>query len=330
MKLNHCLIMNNVTRPITRPPGSRYVRHEPTPGVTVSVVMVVKGYPEYVFKTLESISSLAGEMLIGDIGIDDELLSKLKKIEKVKIVTFTKKVPYVELIRQELHEQAKGEYILVLDPDEVVPSSLCAFLESTLGKYDYVKIPRKNIIFGKWIEHSRWWPDYQVRFFKKGSVVWSKAIHSQPKVSGTELVVEPKEEYAMVHYNYKNLDEYLSKAPRYAKAEAEEIRDDVSFAHFSKKALSEFIGRYFADDGYKDGMHGFVLAFLQMMYYFLVYFYVWEGRGYKIPEGENVLRGVLQFFSDGLYEISFWSKKKGLENISVLKTKLHGLVRKLS
>ncbi|MGB4965835.1 MAG: glycosyltransferase [Microgenomates group bacterium] len=312
----------------------------------ISVVMVVKGYSEYVFKTLESVRSLASEILIGDIGIDEELLAKLKKIENIKIVTVTKKVPYVELIREELHAQAKGDYILVLDPDEIVPPSLTTLLESSVGKYDYVKVPRKNIIFGKWIEHSRWWPDYQVRFFKKGSVVWPKVLHAQPKVDGSELLIEPSEENAIVHHNYKDLDEYLSKAPRYAKAEAagilkppsegRQVQDDndheidISFTYFSKKALSEFIGRYFADDGYKDGMHGFVLAFLQMMYYFLVYFYVWELGGRKEVEQKSLLQNTLQFFSDALYEISFWGKKQGLSNISFVKSKLHNLVRKLS
>lgn len=305
--------------------------------VDVTVVIVVKNYPEHILKTLESVRFLANEILIGDIGIDRALLEKLKKIENVKIVTITKQVPYVELIREELHEQAKGEYILVLDPDEIVPPSLATLLESSVRKYDYVKVPRKNIIFGKWIEHSRWWPDYQVRFFKKGAVVWPTVIHSQPKAEGAELVVEPKEENAIVHYNYKDLDEYLSKAPRYAKAEAAETllrqradQGDTSFAYFSKKALSEFIGRYFADDGYKDGMHGFVLAFLQMMYYFLVYFYVWEMGGAKEVNQKTILKDTVQFFSDSLHEISFWSKKKGLSNISFVKSKLHSLARKIS
>ncbi len=308
--------------------------------VDVTAVIVVKNNPEHILKTLESVRSLAREILIGDIGIDTTLLEKLRKIENVKIVTITKRVPYVELIREELHAQAKGEYILVLDPDEIVPPSLATLLESSVGKYDYVKVPRKNIIFGKWIEHSRWWPDYQVRFFKKGAVVWPTVIHAQPKAEGSELLIDPKEENALVHYNYKDLDEYLSKAPRYAKAEAAETlrsaqsdtgaQVDTSFTYFSKKALSEFIGRYFADDGYKDGMHGFVLAFLQMMYYFLVYFYVWEMGGAKEVNQKTILKDTVQFFSDSLHEISFWSKKKGMSNISFVKSKLHSLTRKIS
>lgn len=329
MKLNRYLIMNNNT----------------TSKVVISAVIVVKDYPEHVFKTLDSVRSFVDEVVIGDIGIDEELLEKLKKIENVKILTITKQVPYVELIREELHAQAKGNYILVLDPDEIIPPSLTSLLKTIEGKYDYVKIPRKNIIFGKWIEHSRWWPDYQIRFFKKGAVVWSKVIHSQPKVEGSELIIEPKEENAIAHYNYKDLDEYLSKAPRYAKAEAAEIllrqRADqsdpsaglgqvVDFSYFGKKALSEFIGRYFADEGYKDGMHGFVLAFLQMMYYFLVYFYVWELGGAKEVDQKNLLKDTVHFFSDSLHEIIFWSKKKGMSNVSFVKSKLHSLARKIS
>lgn len=317
MKLGHYLNMNNI-----------------------SAVIVVKGNPEHIFETLDSIRSLVNEIIIGDIGIDGELLDTLRRTEHVKIVSFEKKVPYVELIREQLHKQARGEYILVLDPDEIVPPSLASLLETAVGKCDYVKIPRKNIIFGKWIEHSRWWPDYQIRFFKKGVVVWSTAIHSQPQVSGLELVIEPKVENALVHYNYKDLDEYLSKAPRYAKAEASEIlkqvqdenahEGDTGFARFSKKALSEFIGRYFADEGYKDGMHGFVLSFLQVMYYFLVYFYVWELGGAKEVNQKTLMKDTVQFFSDSLYEIGFWCKKKGMSNISFVKSKLHSLARKIS
>lgn len=317
MKLGHYLNMNNI-----------------------SAVIVVKGNPEHIFETLDSIRSFVNEIVIADIGIERDLMVKLNRMEQVKIITCAKNIPYVELIREELHKQVQGDYILVLDPDEILTPALATILEKTIGKYDYVKIPRKNIIFGKWIEHSRWWPDYQIRFFKKGAVTWSKAIHSQPNVQGAEFVVESTEDNALIHYNYKDLDEYLSKAPRYAKAEASEIlkqvqdnnahEGDTSFAHFSKKALSEFIGRYFADEGYKDGMHGFVLSFLQMMYYFLVYFYVWELGGTKEVNQKTLIKDTVHFFSNSLHEISFWSKKKGMSDISFVKSKLHSLARKIS
>lgn len=63
----------------------------PTSKVVKSAVIVVKDYPEHIFKTLDSVRSFVDEVVIGDIGIDEELLAKLKKIENIKIVTVTKK-----------------------------------------------------------------------------------------------------------------------------------------------------------------------------------------------------------------------------------------------
>ncbi len=299
----------------------------------ITGVIVVKGNPKYLDETISSISTLCDNVLIGDIGIDSSVLENLKKMKNVSIVPFETDIPYVELVREKLHAKVKTDYVLVLDPDESIPLKLANALKSSVGEYDYVKIPRKNIIFGKWIEHSQWWPDYQVRFFRKGKVRWSTSIHSQPITSGKELVLEPTEALAIVHHNYENLDEYILKAPRYARAQAnEDIADDEpgTFAHYSKKALAEFISRYFAHEGYKDGMHGFTLAFLQMMYNFLVYFYVLEDRKFENIHNENMIKNMLQFISSALYEVSYWGRKKGLVKFSGLKVRLQNIIHKLS
>ncbi|OGK18888.1 hypothetical protein A3D80_01020 [Candidatus Roizmanbacteria bacterium RIFCSPHIGHO2_02_FULL_40_13b] len=299
----------------------------------ITAIIVVKGNPEHLGETLDSIKTFADEILIGDIGIDKKVLDELRITSIIRIIEVKREVAYVELVRDELQKQATHEYVLVLDPDEIVPQKLIFALRKSMGEYDYVKIPRKNIIFGKWIQHSRWWPDYQVRFFKKGAVSWPKIIHAQPATSGKELILEANEEMALIHYNYKDLNEYLSKASRYAAAEAAEDivkGEPATFKFYSKKALSEFVSRYFAHDGYKDGMHGFTLAFLQMMYYFLVYFYVLEERKFEKVSDENILKGLIQFFSSALYETTHWSKQKGLVKISLLKSKLQNAIHKLS
>ncbi|MDO9028473.1 MAG: hypothetical protein Q7U68_06405 [Candidatus Roizmanbacteria bacterium] len=198
-----------------------------------------------------------------------------------------------------------------MDPDEIVPPGLKTIIQSQLTSYDYFKIPRKNIIFGRWIRHSRWWPDYQIRLFKKDKVVWPKIIHRQPKVTGNGYTVEAREELALLHHNYQNIDEYLSKFRRYAKYEAKEIYDskmDLTFSSAIQKALNELISRYFAGEGYKDGSQGLVLAFLQMFYYLIVYFYFLEMKKFKI-DGEIKEE---EFFRKGLKETLYWKKKKSL------------------
>ena len=149
-----------------------------------------------------------------------------------------------------------------MDPDEIVPLGLKTIIREKLDAFDYFEIPRKNITFGRWIKYSRWWPDYQVRLFKKDKVIWPKIIHRQPKVSGDGYTIEPREEFALLHHNYQNIDEYLSKFQRYAKYEAKEIfesKKELTFSNAITRALNEFISRYFAGQGYKDGGQGLVL-----------------------------------------------------------------------
>ena len=281
---------------------------------TVSTIIVVKDNPPHLFETLDSIDSFSSEIIIANIGIDPNLKKQLLEIHKIKIIEIKESVPYVEIIREKIKQQSKNEYALFLDPDEVLSKQLVEVLKSSMGTYDYVRIPRKNIIFGKWIEHSRWWPDYQIRFFKKDSIVWPTEIHKQPKTTGKGSTLESKEENAIVHYNYESIDEYMQKALRYAKSEASSNSDkknDLSLHETIRLSISEFMSRFFAYEGYKDGIHGFILAIFQMFYPLLVYFYYLEQTKYSSNlSDKEVLQHTSHFFGKLNKESLFWKNKK--------------------
>jgi (heptosyl)LPS beta-1,4-glucosyltransferase len=291
---------------------------------TISIIIVVTGNPPHLFEVIDSVSDMASELLICDNGFDISTEKKLNTYKKVRIVRFEKKVPYVELIREKLKKMAKSEYVFFLDEDEIVSKELSTFLLDASDQYDYFEIPRKNIIFEKWIQHSRWWPDYQIRFFKKDKVVWPTEIHHQPIVSGTKHTIKD-ENQALIHYNYDSIDQYLLKAIRYAKAESREyVAANKSFTlkEACQKALSEFMSRYFAFEGYKDGMHGFVLSFMQMMYYFLVFFYYWEEKKYFALSETELLNESTAFFKKGFKESHYWINQKSTGLGSKIKNKI--------
>lgn len=292
----------------------------------ISAVIVVKDNPPHIFETINSIKDFVSEIIIVDIGINEALKNKLKNVSIYRYIDTFRNVSYVELIREKTKKYTKYDWVLFLDPDEIVPEKLKEIIKKELNNYDYFSFPRKNIIFGKWIEHSRWWPDYQIRLFKKSMVNWPSQIHQPPKTKGEGLTLPADEKIAIVHHNYENLDEYFSKAVRYAKAEAENIienNSNFSLTDTLKKAVSEFISRYFAYDGYKDGMHGFVLAIIQMFYSFIVYFYIWEKRKYIEPEEKTLPLISQQFFKQGLKETNHWLINKKLSNkLNSIKTKI--------
>ena len=282
--------------------------------IPISVIIVVKNNPPHFFETLESIKSFVSEIIIGDIDIGNDYRKRLLENKKVKIIPLQSTVTFADLIKEDLKKQAKGEFILYLDPDEIFPVKIISYLLSNINKFDYYSFPRKNIIFNKWIQHSRWWPDYQLRLFKKNSVIWPKELHPIPRGEGKEFRFEAKEENAILHYNYDNLDQYFEKGIRYAKSEADSLikrKGKYTLTQTLQKASSEFVSRFFALEGYKDGMHGFALSILQMFYYFLVYFYYWEKKKYS--NIENGIPHNFQKFAHNLhFETNFWLIKKNL------------------
>lgn len=275
----------------------------------ISAVIAIKDEHETFLKTLASLENFADEIVIADIGMAKAMRMKIQEFKNVRILDFPTPL-YIELIRQEMIDAAKGDWILYIDPDEALIPLLKDYLKKNMHEVDYFSISRKNIILGFWMQHSRWWPDRQIRFFRKGHVSWDKKIHAQPAVTGTQREVPAEESLAIEHQNYLTYDQYLEKSYRYAKGEAKNF-PDLTPGQALQKGLSEFISRYFKDEGYKDGMHGFVMAFSQLVFYFHVYVYAWESREYRNVEGQ-IEKVPVQFFSQGLRETLHWMEVKKL------------------
>lgn len=236
---------------------------------------------ERVMKTAQ----FADEILVCDMNSDDDTAPIAKKMGAT--IFFHKRMGFVEPARNFAISKASHEWILVLDADEEIPESLAEKLKelaSTDGVITHVEIARKNFIFSKWIKASYWWPDYNPWFFRKGAVTWGNRIHIKPKVEGQGLRLPEEERYAIIHHHYTSLDQYLTRMIRYANVQAKELIEDgykFQWTDLIKKPLSEFLGRYFANRGFEDGLHGLVLSLLQAFSFLVVYLRVWEIEGFR-------------------------------------------------
>lgn len=260
-------------------------------------------------RALSSIKDWAEEVVVCDMHSTDKTVEIAKKF-RAKIFTYPQ-TGYVEPARNFVLRQASGKHILVLDADEEIPPTLAEKLKKITEeeKFDYVLIPRKNIIFGKWIQNSRWWPDYVIRFFKKGKVTWSDKIHSVPEARGKELKLALNEENALIHYNYTSISQYLERLNRYTTIQAQQlVAEGYSFnlADLVKRPTDEFLSRFFAGEGYKDGFHGLVLASLQALSEFIVYLKVWEKEGFK----EQDIQDFFKLSEKALKDYFYWQIKK--------------------
>lgn len=249
----------------------------------ISIIVNTWNEEENIKCCLESVKALASEIIVVDMYSSDKTVAIAKKFgAKIFSHKFTS---YVEPARNFALRQAQGDWILILDADEEISPDLAKILqELTIHKeINFYRLPRKNIIFGKWIRHSRWWPDYVIRFFKKGSVRWSEKIHSVPLTRGEGRDLEAKEVNAITHYNYKSISQYLSRLNRYTTIQAKDLVESgykFSWQDMLKKPMGEFLSRFFAGEGYKDGLHGLVLAMLQAFSGLVEYLKVWEKENF--------------------------------------------------
>lgn len=258
--------------------------------INISVVLVVKNEEKNIERCLTSVKDFADEIIVVDDSSTDKTVEIAKKFTDK--IFLHKSLGYVEPARNFAISKATGDFVLILDADEELTKSLGETLRSISegSDSDVVVIPRKNITFSSWIKNTGWWPDYQIRFFRKGKVIWKDKIHSVPEVQGIEKKLEAKEENALVHHNYQSISQFILKLDRYTTTEAEEVKNEKFRPEdLIKKPAAEFVNRFFSSRGYKDGVHGLALSLLMAFYILVVELKKWEEKDFIDNDQDSVL-----------------------------------------
>lgn len=236
--------------------------------------------------TLKSVA-FADEIIVVDMHSTDKTREVAGEFTD-KIFTY-EDVGFVEPARNYAINKASSDWVLIIDADEVISKKLKKkILELIKGDAtaDAYHMPRKNIVFGHWYQHAGWWPDYQLRLFKKGAIDWPKKIHAQPEITGAADHLAPREEYAITHYNYQSVSQFVERLNRYTSHEAEQREQlAVTEANIVRAFDAELMSRMFLHRGLDAGTHGVGISFLQSFYEVVVTLKQWESQGF--PESKD-------------------------------------------
>jgi len=236
----------------------------------ISVVVLTKDEERNIVACLEG-ARWADELLVLDSGSSDRTVELARSLgARVEFRPFT---DYADQ-RNAALEMARGDWVFFLDADERITPKLREEIREAVLREGMAGwwVPRRNYIWGKWIRHAGWYPDYQLRLLRRGKARYDprRKVHEIVILDGEAgYLQEP-----LVHYNYDTIAQFLEKQGRYLRYEAQILLEEgirpKPYTYITQP-LREFWRRYVSLQGYRDGWRGLLLSLLMAHYTFLAY-----------------------------------------------------------
>jgi glycosyltransferase involved in cell wall biosynthesis len=222
---------------------------------------------------LRSVQPWADEIVVVDMYSDDRTVDIAREFGAK--VFFHERAGFADPARAFALKQASGDWILVLDADEMIPFPLSKALVGIArsGSADVVGIPMLPYLLGAPLMHTNCGPRQGtlLRFFKKGHVKATGTIHNYlhlvPGSRVLKLDYEPG--VAIVHFAYLDSQDFMEKLDRYTSIEAKqalERGERITPLGALLRAAKEFGGRYIKGRGFQDGWRGFYVTLFYTFY----------------------------------------------------------------
>ncbi len=227
----------------------------------ISVVMLAYNNEDIIEQTLTVLKEF-DEVILVDTKSTDNTVKIAKKFPNVKV--FSKALDNFGKTRNFGSTQAKNDWILALDTDEVLSEELNHFLKRIPLDIDSVyNISFRNFYKGRWIKSCGWHPESHIRLYNRKKTKFSEDfIHE--KVLSKNLKVQ-KILHPIFHYSYRSLDDFLIKMKKYSSLFAKQNQGKKSSSVF--KALTHagfaFFKSYILKRGFLEKSSGFIISIYQ-------------------------------------------------------------------
>jgi (heptosyl)LPS beta-1,4-glucosyltransferase len=172
--------------------------------------------------------------------------------------------------RQAAMDAIAARWILFVDADERATPDLAREVRRVIVEQPDIVgwwVPRHNIIWGKVILHTGWYPDYQLRLLRPDRARWDaeRQVHELAILDGADGHLQSE----LIHYNYDSLRQFIAKQERYTdtdveilfqKGERPKIWSPVTMP------IRHFKWRFLDLQGYRDGWRGLLLGLFTSYY----------------------------------------------------------------
>lgn len=179
-------------------------------------------------------------------------------------------------------EQAQHEWIFSLDADERVSEELKKSIESLRRAKDLAdgyRVARRTFYQNRWIRGGGWYPDRQLRLFRKTRGRWKQRhIHESVTMdAGARVEILPGD---LLHYTSQDAAHHHRMiGERYAPLAARQMFGEgrrTSVFGVASAGPAAFIRSLILKGGLRDGFAGFTIASFAAHHAFLKHLMLWE------------------------------------------------------
>ena len=223
----------------------------------------------------------ADEIVVVDSGSTDQT-RQIAEACGARVIT--REWPGFAAQKQFAVEHAAYDWIFSLDADERVSDELKASIaklreEPETGLADGYRIPRRSYYQGRWIKGGGWYPDYQLRLFRKSRGSWEpRHIHESVKLDSGARVEKLSGD--ILHYSVRDAAHHHRMiGERYAPLAAQQMfeeRRHTSALKIAAAAPAAFVRSYILKGGFRDGLAGLSIASFAAHHAFLKHVMLWE------------------------------------------------------
>ena len=238
----------------------------------LTVGIIVNNEERILGKTLEAIRDLTDEIIIIDSGSTDRTV---EIAESFGAEVYIEEWKGFGLQKNSVIKKCKGEWILLIDADEVVSIELKEKIKKIINgetTHDVYEINRCSICFGKELKYGGWSNQYATRLWKTGSVEVSESLVHEEFLCNTP---KGKIREKIYHHTYLTLSDYIARFDRYTTLGAEEYFKRGKKATLFNMVINpflKFIRMYILRLGFLDGLEGLIIAIFSGMYTMTKYF----------------------------------------------------------
>jgi glycosyltransferase involved in cell wall biosynthesis len=246
----------------------------------ISATIITLNEEENIRKACESLA-WADEIVVVDSGSTDKTL-EIAATCGARVISNEWKGFSAQ--KQFAAEHALNDWIFSLDADERVSEELDASIAALSKKSDNelaggYRIARRSFYQERWIKGGGWYPDWQLRLYRKSLGRW------EPRLIHESVTMEPaagiqKLAGDILHYSGKDAAyHHRMIGERYAPLAAQQMLEEgrrTTPLKIATAAPSAFIGSYILKGGFRDGLAGLSIASFAAHHAFLKHIMLWE------------------------------------------------------